>query len=168
MYRYCRAGQAADDNITQRMLIACWIFETTNTTSDRKILIVFHCNISYTKAPQYYVTCALSVCPSGNNTFPANSVFYKQPLSMRFSDKYFVRSSLLCHTRYMFRLSTFPWFDLPNISNRGNYRVTGCKFSYYFSLSIDECCDDIVDAGPDMSVLNLHYSLLEMICSYAT
>jgi hypothetical protein len=39
--KYCRAGQAADDNITWPMCIACWIPKATDTHSEYVILIVF-------------------------------------------------------------------------------------------------------------------------------
>ena len=38
---YCRAGQDADDNITWRMRIACWIPKATNTHSEYVLLIDF-------------------------------------------------------------------------------------------------------------------------------
>jgi hypothetical protein len=34
MYTYGTAGQVAKDNITQRMLIACWMSKATDTPSD--------------------------------------------------------------------------------------------------------------------------------------
>ena len=41
MEKYCRAGQATDDNITWRMCIACWIPNATDTHSEYVILIAF-------------------------------------------------------------------------------------------------------------------------------
>jgi len=39
--KYGRARQAIDDNITWRMLIACWITKATDTDSEYVILIAF-------------------------------------------------------------------------------------------------------------------------------
>ena len=39
--KYCGAGQATDDDIMQRMRIACWIPKATNTHSQYVILIAF-------------------------------------------------------------------------------------------------------------------------------
>ena len=39
--KYCRAGQATDDNIIRRMRIACWIPKATNINSEYVILIAF-------------------------------------------------------------------------------------------------------------------------------
>jgi len=39
--KYCRAGQATDDNIIRRMRFACWIPKATNKHSGYVILIVF-------------------------------------------------------------------------------------------------------------------------------
>jgi hypothetical protein len=39
--KYGRAGQAADDNIAQRMSLACWITKATDTHSEHEILIAF-------------------------------------------------------------------------------------------------------------------------------
>jgi hypothetical protein len=41
MEKYCTAGQAADDNITRRIRIACWIPKATNTHSRYVIMITF-------------------------------------------------------------------------------------------------------------------------------
>jgi hypothetical protein len=41
MCKNISAGQAADDNITRRMRIACWISEATITHSEYVILIAF-------------------------------------------------------------------------------------------------------------------------------
>jgi hypothetical protein len=41
MQKYFTAGQAAGDNITLRMRIACWISKATNTHLDCVILIAF-------------------------------------------------------------------------------------------------------------------------------
>jgi hypothetical protein len=59
--KYCTAGQATDDNIIQRMSIACCIIKATDTHSEYVILAAFHSNNSCTKAPQYYVTRTLHV-----------------------------------------------------------------------------------------------------------
>jgi len=39
--KHCRARQATDDNITQRMRFVCWITKVTNTHSEYVILAVF-------------------------------------------------------------------------------------------------------------------------------
>jgi len=39
--KYCRAGQAIDNNITLRMRIACWITKATNTHSEYVVLMAF-------------------------------------------------------------------------------------------------------------------------------
>jgi hypothetical protein len=41
MEKYCRAGEATDDNTIWRMRIACWITKTIETHSEYVILIVF-------------------------------------------------------------------------------------------------------------------------------
>ena len=61
MEKYCRAGQATDDNIIWRMRIACWITKAIDIHSEYVILIVFHCNSGCTKAPECNVTRALPV-----------------------------------------------------------------------------------------------------------
>ena len=40
MEKFCRAGQATDDNMV-RMRIACWILKATDTHSEYVILIAF-------------------------------------------------------------------------------------------------------------------------------
>jgi hypothetical protein len=39
--KYCRAGQATDDNIVRRMRIACWITKATDIYSEYVILRAF-------------------------------------------------------------------------------------------------------------------------------
>jgi len=39
--KFCRLGQATDDNIIQRMRFACWITKATDTHSEYLILIAF-------------------------------------------------------------------------------------------------------------------------------
>ena len=39
--KYGTAGEATDDNITERMPIACWITKATNTHSEYVILNAF-------------------------------------------------------------------------------------------------------------------------------
>jgi hypothetical protein len=39
--KYCRAGQATDDNIVRRMRFACWIPKATNTHSEYETFIAF-------------------------------------------------------------------------------------------------------------------------------
>jgi hypothetical protein len=39
--RHCTARQATDDNIIQRMRVACWIIKATDTHSEYVILIAF-------------------------------------------------------------------------------------------------------------------------------
>ena len=41
MEKWCRAGQATDDDIAQRMCFACWISKDTDTHSEYVILIAF-------------------------------------------------------------------------------------------------------------------------------
>jgi hypothetical protein len=41
MEKYCRAGQATDDDIIRRMRFACWITRATETRSEYVILIAF-------------------------------------------------------------------------------------------------------------------------------
>ena len=41
MEKFCRVGQATDDNITQCMHIACCITKATDTHSEYVILIAF-------------------------------------------------------------------------------------------------------------------------------
>jgi len=39
--KYCRSGQATDDNIIRRMRIASWILQATNARSEYVLLIAF-------------------------------------------------------------------------------------------------------------------------------
>jgi hypothetical protein len=48
----CGAGESTNDNITQRMRIACWICKATNTYSEYAVLIAF-------PQPQWLHECAL-------------------------------------------------------------------------------------------------------------
>ena len=41
MEKYCRGGQATDDNIIWRMCIACWILKATDIHSEYVILVAF-------------------------------------------------------------------------------------------------------------------------------
>ena len=43
--KYCRAGQATDDNIIWRLRTACWITKAINTHSQYVILIIYYCLI---------------------------------------------------------------------------------------------------------------------------
>jgi len=54
--KYGRVRQATDDNITQNMHFACWIDKATDTQ-----LLLFHCYIGSTNAPQCYVIRTLPV-----------------------------------------------------------------------------------------------------------
>jgi hypothetical protein len=60
--KYCRAGQATDDNMA-RMRIACWIPNATDTHLEYVILIAFSTATGvYGNAPQRFVTSTLA-CP---------------------------------------------------------------------------------------------------------
>jgi hypothetical protein len=59
--KYCKAGQATDDNIIRRMRIACRILKATNTHSEYVILLLLQCNSDGTNAPQCYVTRTLTL-----------------------------------------------------------------------------------------------------------
>jgi len=59
--KYSRVGQAANDNILWRMLLAWWILEDTNTYSEYVILIAFPLKNGWTTAPQCYVIRTLPV-----------------------------------------------------------------------------------------------------------
>ena len=41
MEKYFRAGQTTDDNMVQRMRVACWIHKATDTNLEYVILIAF-------------------------------------------------------------------------------------------------------------------------------
>ena len=58
--KYCRAGQATEDNKTWRMHVACLILKATGTHSEYVILL-FHYKFCFTKAPQFFVIRSLSV-----------------------------------------------------------------------------------------------------------
>ena len=53
--------KATDDNVVRRMHFACRIHTATETHSEYLILIAFHCNNGYTKAPKQYFIRTLSV-----------------------------------------------------------------------------------------------------------
>ena len=50
--KYCKAGQATDDNM--RMRFARWITKATETHAEY-VILVFHCNSGWKNAPQCYV-----------------------------------------------------------------------------------------------------------------
>ena len=52
--KFGRPGQATDDNIIGRMLLACWITKTTDIHSEY-VTLLFHCHNSYANAPQSYL-----------------------------------------------------------------------------------------------------------------
>jgi hypothetical protein len=56
-----RARQATDDNIIRRMRFACWTTKATDTHFEYVILL-FHGNIGYANAPQWYVYTHIA-CP---------------------------------------------------------------------------------------------------------
>jgi len=58
---YCRAGQAINYNIVQRLRFACWITKAADTHSECVILIAFHCVNGYMNAPQCYFIRTLPV-----------------------------------------------------------------------------------------------------------
>jgi len=75
--KYCRAGQATDDNIIWRMSLAYWIPKATNTHSEYVILLL-HCNIGCTYAPKCYVvrTSPVFLQPEDRDRYgPYNVVF---------------------------------------------------------------------------------------------
>jgi len=51
--KYCRAGQATEDNITRHMPFACRINKATDAHPEYEILTVFHDNNDFEKALQY-------------------------------------------------------------------------------------------------------------------
>jgi len=61
MEKYCRIGNATEDNIIQRMRLACWITKARNTHSEYVIRTAFARQICYRYAPQYYVIRSLTV-----------------------------------------------------------------------------------------------------------
>jgi len=44
------------------MCVACWVPKAKNTHSEYVIIIVFHCNSGYTKAPHYYIIWTDTAC----------------------------------------------------------------------------------------------------------
>jgi hypothetical protein len=59
--KYGTARQATDDNIIRRMRFACWVTKATDTHSEYVILIAFHRNSSYARAPGCYIIRILPV-----------------------------------------------------------------------------------------------------------
>jgi hypothetical protein len=47
--KYCRAGQATNDNIIWRMRLACCVTKATDSLSEFVILLVFHVNSDYSE-----------------------------------------------------------------------------------------------------------------------
>jgi hypothetical protein len=65
--KYCRAGQATDDNIIRNMRIACRITKAADTHSEyTEYLLLFHWNNGYAKEPQRsvyaYIACIFTLC----------------------------------------------------------------------------------------------------------
>jgi len=58
--KYGRAGQATDNNRTQRMRYTCWVSRATETLRICNI-ISFHGNIGYANASLFYVIRTLPV-----------------------------------------------------------------------------------------------------------
>jgi hypothetical protein len=53
--KYCRTGEATDDNIIRRMPIVSCTTKAKNTHSEYVILIAFHCKNCCKNAPHYYI-----------------------------------------------------------------------------------------------------------------
>jgi len=60
--KFFSVRETTDENITWRMHLACWTTNTTDTHSECVILIAFHSNNFYTKAPPCYVNLYFVSC----------------------------------------------------------------------------------------------------------
>ena len=64
MDKYCRAGQARDDNIIMRMCFACWVTKATYATNPEYVIfMLFRGNNVFTSVLSYtYIACFVVVC----------------------------------------------------------------------------------------------------------
>ena len=93
MKKYCRVGQATDDDIVRHMRFACLLTRATNTYSEYVILIVFFFrgNRGFANAPHCYVC-----------TYIGFIVFHKECIGHKpchFSMALFVRN--ICSEMHM-------------------------------------------------------------------
>jgi hypothetical protein len=69
--KYCRDGQATDDNITWPMRMACWVTNAADTHSEYELLISVPWQHVYPNAPQYYfythIACLVYVFQESNS-----------------------------------------------------------------------------------------------------
>jgi hypothetical protein len=75
--KFCRPGEATDDNITWRMRFACWVTKATDTHSEYVILIAFsrqqwlHESASMLRYMQVACNFRIETCSSEQNPNPA-------------------------------------------------------------------------------------------------
>lgn len=69
MWKNVVKPEVTDDNIIQRLRVACWVNEATDTYSEHVILLFFHGNSGIANAHEFYVIRTLPLVNNGFSNY---------------------------------------------------------------------------------------------------